>query len=604
MNKELYKSAVDHLPFRQDFETSVIDSVERGEKPRPEKKMPASIRRSAEIAAVAACLAVIALFLFPMLQNNRIKLPHSSSGVSARIVKSPDLDGQEIPLPAGLTEEEQFARADAILSGTVKKTETIEITTGNDVFYRSLITVHTEKVWRGAVSADSNVKILLPYAIDENNNTAGNVLSQIRTGMRGIFLMQTYTKDSLYADGNETLAFMDLAPYGLPDDSCALLEKDGGVVYRTESFPGLKANTTFDEACAYITDMLNTLQTVAADTTTQTAADNVTTDTASHSADATKSNGGASQSKSGTTATKQSEPEVSNYDYIFPENDTGYYYRIAKDGTAEKINLPDKDYFTFITADDEWVYFYAYRFNSDSSTIGGIYRCRPDGSDFTAVYTESCPLSYVFIKDSFYICKDKALYKMNKDGSNLTKLWKLPTIFDASMKNDGKYFYSIANSNGKGLLYKISISDGSYKSIYSWDGVTTDLVTVSGDWIYIVSSDYSGGEGNTQNVFKRIRKDGTKETTLASGRELEAADVDNGYLYYMEMTDNRIKNGLYRVPVDVSSKPQTIKKPGNANDWLSCAFIENNHLYVWYSKDLYRMNPDGSNAVFINKNIQ
>lgn len=591
MNKQTYQSAMERLPFDQNFESSVIANMEAGKKPKPVSgfdKIPGAVRKAAEFAAAAACLAILSLFVFPLFHNNSFKLPHSSGNVAVRVVKNPDLDGQSIPQPADLSEEEQFKRADTIFSGTVKEIKTLEISLGGDVSYRSLITVSVGNVWRGTAHAGSTVKILLPYAVDESKD-GDTVLSRIRTGMRGIFLTENYTKDSLDTSGDNALALIDLAPYGLPDDSCAFLDKDSGIVYRAASFPGLKMNPTYDEVCGYIDTMLSKDQATTTEPKNDTTAADDTTPVVTKPNGSSGKSGNSSDSKPADDSNKDS-----GCDYIWDRATRGHYFRIAKDGTKKIYDLPmpwDTLSCDHIETDSEWIYF-ELKWNTGN---GGLYRCRRDGSEFKKIYNGNCPFT---LNGNSIILRDQdTYYKMDKDGSDLSKIRYLMSGNETeNILTDKNAAYVFRGDE----LLKVSLSDGSFTSLHKFSSSASRLTVAKDD-----SSIYFCENGST---LKKIGINGTKETTVAAADgEIRDVQICRGYAYYLLSPENPDNNtaetgaSLYRVPTDASAKPKLIRSP-NAKEGNSVAGIQisNSHLYVWYDDSLYRMNLDGSSPTKIN----
>lgn len=625
MNKEVYCSAMDHLEGQSDGMQTLLARIETGEKPRLSvlKRIPPSLRKAAEFAAAAACLAILSLFIFPLFQSNQIKLPNSSSNVTARVVKNPELNGQSFRQPAGLSEEDIFQRADTVLSGTVEKMETLEIVLGKDVSYRSLITVSTDNVWRGTVFAGSAVQILLPCAIDENSSSSNSqsVLSQIRTGMHGIFLMESFTQDSRYTSGDQYLSLIDLAPYGLSDDASAFIEKNGSIVYRTESFPGLIANPTWDEVCGYIAGMMDKQPTTAVDNTTITGpsatSDANTTNGSATTSDTKNTTTAGSGANSTTTAirpVKYSGPPADDFDFVYDNN--GNYYRIAKDGTKVLFNLPKPSSALQsggVYANGEWVY-YVLWVPGQSSEEDGIYRCRPDGSESTMLCKFTGTFSLTFTDNAIIIKSDfQHLYSMNKDGSNLRKLCDLPAdgvytpyFLNNNFTSNNQYAYVFEGKSDYTYLLQISLSDGSYSPIHEWkttEWLNRSLAKAEDGWIYYLEN-YSY-DNKFVGTIKRIRMNGTEDTVLRTGdRTIGNMQVFNGKIYFQYTGEG---NALYQMPVDASSQPQLINMPNIDFTVYTIrnVYIQSNHIYIECSAGgaalhTFRMNPDGSGAVQVN----
>lgn len=627
---------MDHLKGQNDGIEALLTRIETGEKPCLSAilRIPLSLRKAAGFAAAAACIAIMSLLIFPLFQNNQIKLHNSSSNVTARIVKNPELNGQSFPQLAGLSEDNIFGRADTIVSGTVKKIETIEIMLDKDVSYRSLVTVSTDNVWRGNVFSGSSVQMLLPCAIDENSNSSDtqSVLSQIRTGMRGIFLMESFTPDSRYTSGSQYLSLMDLAPYGLSDDASAFIEKNESMVYRTESFPGLKANPTWDDVCSYIAKMTDQQSTTVVDnmsttdpsaitstdtTNSMVTSDNVTNSnpTSSHAPNTTKAGFDASPTPTAVQSGKYSGPPAEDFDFIYDNN--GNYYRIAKNGTKVLFTPPKPSgaqESVGICANGEWVY-YILRTSDNSYEQDGIYRCRPDGSESTMLCKFTGTFSLTFTDNAVIIKSDfDTLYSMNKDGSNLRKLCDLPTdgvytpyFLNNNFTSNNQYAYVFEGKSDTTYLLQVSLSDGSYTPIHEWkstESLNRSLAKVDDGWIYYCENYNS--DNKSEGTLKRIRTNGTEDTTLITGdKTIGNIQIVSGKIYFQYQYSDQ-DNVIYQMPVDASSQPQPInmRNIDFSVYTIRNIYIQSSHLYIECSSGgavlhTFRMNMDGSGAVQI-----
>ena len=85
----------------------------------------------------------------------------------------------------------------------------------------------------------NRVTLLLPAPVGTNiwvEDTG--VSSRISKGARGIFLPIKYDETSVYEEGDQRLAFLDLADYGLSDgERWLFLETAKGLVYFEDAYP-------------------------------------------------------------------------------------------------------------------------------------------------------------------------------------------------------------------------------------------------------------------------------------------------------------------------------------------------------------------------------
>ncbi len=201
------------------------------------------------LAPIAACLVLALAIALPFLNRNggdfELKL---SRGVKVNYIDC---------LPAGarlanmadlmwLTEDELFAphilgHEVVAFAGTVKKIRNISFEFGGHTDYRAIATIEVGEVLRGTLEAGDRVTLLLPAPIGTNiwvEDTG--VSSRITEGTRGIFMPIKYDETSIYEEGGQRLALLDLADYGLPDgERWLFIETEDGLVYFQDAYPSL-----------------------------------------------------------------------------------------------------------------------------------------------------------------------------------------------------------------------------------------------------------------------------------------------------------------------------------------------------------------------------
>ena len=159
-----------------------------------------------------------------------------------------------------LTEEEMFARENQyVFRGWVSSLTTITIDFNGDKEVRCIATVEIEKVYRGDISADTQITMLLPCAV----NLGGiwvedtSVITQLECGMEGIFMPLIYGDDSRVERNGAVLMNRDLAACGLADGMrWAFLATDRGVLFERNAYPGAKNAKNLDDIEAYVIEML------------------------------------------------------------------------------------------------------------------------------------------------------------------------------------------------------------------------------------------------------------------------------------------------------------------------------------------------------------
>lgn len=179
-------------------------------------------------------------------------------------VELEDIPVRSESLTESLTEEELFARWDTtIIRGYVLDTYNVEINFDGEKVYGAIVTLKVKKVFRGECTAGEKIKLFLDYPLDLSDDHTdiwtedAEVISQVRVGMDGIFMMMPYGNNETWTKNDCTLSFRSLAGYHLPDGvRFAFLETDDGLIFHEETFESIAGATTLTEVEEYVRGMV------------------------------------------------------------------------------------------------------------------------------------------------------------------------------------------------------------------------------------------------------------------------------------------------------------------------------------------------------------
>ena len=159
-----------------------------------------------------------------------------------------------------LTEEEMFARENMyVFRGRVSGLKNVTIDFNGEQEGRCIATVLIEKVYKGERTAGDHINMLIPCAIDFLGSTAEDtgVISQLKSGMDGIFMPWVYDENSRIEMNGAVLMYSDLASCGLADGMrWAFLSTDKGVVFERNAYSGAKNVINLDDVEKYVIEML------------------------------------------------------------------------------------------------------------------------------------------------------------------------------------------------------------------------------------------------------------------------------------------------------------------------------------------------------------
>lgn len=211
------------------------------------------------VAACAALALAIGVSVYRAPSPNILPLSTYSSNVKVEyyngdVSKMTDAHS----LAYFYSAEEAFAKAEAVLRGTVTDIRNIEINSNGIKEYRALATVTVENVYRGSCKAGDVVTIMLPCPISEGQWVEDtDVVAQMSVGKGGIFLLKEYGEDDYYKANNCALLLSDVADYGFFDGvQFAFVETENGLVFDTLKYGEVASATTLDEIEEYVVKMV------------------------------------------------------------------------------------------------------------------------------------------------------------------------------------------------------------------------------------------------------------------------------------------------------------------------------------------------------------
>jgi hypothetical protein len=160
-----------------------------------------------------------------------------------------------------LTEGEMFKQDNLLVfRGKVSGLANVTIDFNGIKEARCIATIVIDKVYQGNISADEQITMLIPCAIDQTGISKvedTNVISQLKSGMEGIFMPVVYDDSSYIEMNGAVLMKQDLAACGLADGMrWAFLSTDQGVLFESNAYPGAENATNLDDIEAYVIEML------------------------------------------------------------------------------------------------------------------------------------------------------------------------------------------------------------------------------------------------------------------------------------------------------------------------------------------------------------
>ena len=159
-----------------------------------------------------------------------------------------------------LTEEEMFGREKMyVFRGKVSGLTNVTIDFNGVTMLRCIATIVIDEVYQGHLEPGEQITMLIPCPTDEYNIWVEDtsVISQLESGMEGIFMPWIYDEDSYIEMNGAVLMLRDLAACGLADGMrWAFLDTDQGLVFERWAYPGAGDATDLDDIEMYVIEML------------------------------------------------------------------------------------------------------------------------------------------------------------------------------------------------------------------------------------------------------------------------------------------------------------------------------------------------------------
>ncbi len=160
---------------------------------------------------------------------------------------------QTLTSPLPLTSDEILNRySNTIVRGTIETVRNIQIDYGKgEISQKALAVIKITKVISGNATADSTVTVLLPKCVDNASaNNSSAVISHLKNGTEGIFLLSKVTEQSRVEINKKTFYYDDVCDYSMfGEDHFAIIVSDGTIRFHADIFDGeITAFATLDEA--------------------------------------------------------------------------------------------------------------------------------------------------------------------------------------------------------------------------------------------------------------------------------------------------------------------------------------------------------------------
>lgn len=273
-----------------------------------------------------------------------------------------------------------------------------------------------------------------------------------------------------------------------------------------------------------------------------------------------------------------------------------------------------------IVKSGDWIYY-------TNVIDGSLYRIKPDLTKKTKIGEVGFS---AIQEDTIYFIEENSpnfecsVSKIETDGTGYTMIADLggENMFIIDVTNGWIYYGDRLNNGSEINIYKIKI-DGAGKTKIADINNSNGNMIILDDWIY-----YMDGSS-----LSKMRTDGTEATILLNGVEL--FEINNGWIYCGEVTEDGVRENIYKMSFDGAGKSKLADGAFVAidgeriyyllDDWLCSANLDgsdveklNNALgdvtveviyadYIYYIETTYsgsigpayRINLDGSNKIRI-----
>ncbi|MBU5337449.1 hypothetical protein [Intestinibacter bartlettii] len=219
------------------------------------KKYRLKINKKVLLTILFTC---IWMFIYMSSNKDTITLAQSVGNISAEYIdRAPvkySYNSEQ------LNEEEFFLKNNTtIIGGKVKDVNNIRIQLNGEAIYRSIAQIEVTKVYRGDCEVGQVVSVLIPCTIHIGLDIVeSEVISNLRIGMNGIFMMKKYDEKSYIEDEGSILYLQDLAEYGFSDSQkYGFLEGEEELIFDKGTFKSIKNATDLEEIESYIKKMID-----------------------------------------------------------------------------------------------------------------------------------------------------------------------------------------------------------------------------------------------------------------------------------------------------------------------------------------------------------
>ena len=504
---------------------------------------------------VVASLALLVAFSIPILHNMRSRIPLSgaSSGVTVRYANLSGDAYQTSSVLIPLTEDELFTFFDtAIFGGTVVELNNIVVDCNGMKSYWCIAKIEVSKAYRGDINPGDTVSVRMDFPIINTQSAEDmDTLSQLRVGMRGLFMPVIYDNTSMYEHNGATLALKDIADFGFADGvRFAFLETSNGLVFDRQSYETISNATTLDEIEEYVLSKADHQESSDAED----AGKGIITASQTATAPTELSSEVFSSIQYGNTT-----GNISNNAFVAQDGKNTYYLRktnpdtelytseLVKSGIdtdTESVILSGYK-LSYLNTVDEWVYY-----------IGGeegcIYRVRDDGSEQSVVSGDLNNINAIVVVNDIIYCRAadndriKTLFSISMETGEVKALCQLGRLCSGLIVNDGWIYYSVSE-NGEWKAYRIR-TDGTGNNTIGDFQLYSACIEV--DRIYYLDDNFQ---------ICSMGLDGADKKLLADGVSAIRINVSDGWIYYSD------SSAIYKIRVDGSNETKLCDFPSSNN---------------------------------------
>ena len=216
--------------------------------------------KKAGLKTILLIMFFICIWIFTYIASNKntIFLAQSVGNVSARYVERAPIIEYENKQEE-LNEEELFMKKNTIIAkGRVKNVRNIRIKFNNEMICRAVAEIEITQSYRGNCKSGELISVLIPCTIHIGLDALEHeVISNLRVGMNGIFMMEKYDQHSYIEEEGTILYLEDLAEYGFIDaHKYGFLENKGQLIFDRYTFKSIEKATKLEEVESYIKKMI------------------------------------------------------------------------------------------------------------------------------------------------------------------------------------------------------------------------------------------------------------------------------------------------------------------------------------------------------------